>query len=54
MVVNYLDFVVKTIIPDCLVLLDSLTITDGVSWLGLIVAVTLLCIAIGSVLMRVS
>lgn len=53
MVVDYLDFVVKTIIPNCLMLFDSLIITEGVSWLGLTVAVTLLSIAIGSILMRV-
>lgn len=54
MVVQYLDFMVQELLPDFFSLLGSLMITNGVSWLGLCVAVILLCIVIGSVLMRVS
>lgn len=54
MIVKYLDYAVGTILPDLLVLLDSLMIVEGVSWLGLVVAVILLCIIIGSIVMRVS
>lgn len=54
MVVQYLDFILGDMLPEFIALLNSLMIAKGVSWLGLIVAVTLLCIVIGSVLMRVS
>lgn len=54
MVVEYLDFIVGTMLPGFVNLLNSLIIAPGVSWLGLCVAVILLCIVIGSVLMRVS
>lgn len=54
MVVDYLDFIVGELLPAFFQLLASLVITEGVSWLGLIIAVTLLCIVIGSILMRVS
>lgn len=54
MVVEYLDYIVQDLIPRILLLLDSLLIADGVSWLGFIIAVTLLCLVIGSILMRVS
>lgn len=54
MVVQYLDFIVKELLPDFFQLLGSLMVAPGVSWLGLCVAVILLCIVIGSVLMRVS
>lgn len=53
MIVEYLDYVVVHMLPDVFLLLDSLMIAPGVSWLGLIVAVTLLCIVIGSILMRI-
>lgn len=54
MVVEYLDFIVGELLPGFFQLLNSLMIVEGVSWLGLIIAVTLLCIVIGSILMRVS
>ena len=54
MVVEYLDYIVADLTEDFLLLVDSLMISDDVSWLGLIVAVTLLSIAIGSILMRVT
>lgn len=54
MVVAYLDYIVGELLPDVFDLLNSLMVTDGVSWLGLGIAVTLLCIVIGSILMRVS
>lgn len=54
MVVQYLDYIVDELIPGFIKLLGSLMIADGVSWLGLIVAVALFCIVIGSILMRVS
>lgn len=54
MIVEYLDFLTAEFLPEFFILLDSLTIADGVSWLGLTVGVSLLCIYIGSILMRVS
>lgn len=54
MVVEYLDYLLTQLLPKVFQLLDSLMITDGVSWLGLSIAVILLCTVIGSILMRVS
>lgn len=54
MVVDFLDYIVGDMLPDFFALLDSLMIAEGVSWLGLVVAVSLFCIVIGSILMRVS
>ena len=53
MVVEYLDYLVFTLLPKVYLMLDSLMIAPGVSWLGLLVAVTLLCIVIGSIIMRI-
>lgn len=54
MIVKYLDYLIGDMLPDVFRLLNSFMIADGVSWLGLVIAVTLLCVVIGSVLMRVS
>lgn len=54
MITQYLDYLIGDFMPQLFQLLDSLMITNGVSWLGLSIAVTLLCILIGSILMRVS
>lgn len=54
MIIQYLDYLIGDLMPKLFQLLDSLMITNGVSWLGLSIAVTLLCILIGSILMRVS
>ena len=54
MVVDFLDYMISSLMPRVFQLLDSLMITNGVSWLGFSIAVTLLCIVIGSILMRVS
>lgn len=54
MVVQYLDYLIRDLMPQVFQLLDSLTFAPGVSWLGLSIAVSLLCIVIGSILMRVS
>lgn len=54
MVVQYLDYLIRVLMPEVFQLLDSLILAPGVSWLGLSIAVTLLCIVIGSILMRVS
>ena len=54
MVVQYLDYLIRDLMPEVFQLLDSLILAPGVSWLGLSIAVTLLCIVIGSILMRVS
>lgn len=54
MVVEYLDYLISDLMPRVFLLLDSLMITNGVSWLGLSIAVILLCTVIGSILMRVS
>lgn len=54
MIVQYLDYLIGDMLPDVFRLLNSFMIADGVSWLGLVIAVTLLCVVIGSVLMRVS
>lgn len=53
MIVEYLDYMVESFMPQMFQFLSSLMVTDGVSWLGLSVCVTLLCIVIGSILMRV-
>lgn len=53
MVVDYIQYLLQTLMPNIFLLLDSFMIAEGVSWLGLIVAVTLLCYFIGSILMRV-
>lgn len=50
---NYLSFITSQLIPDLFTLLDSLAVASGVSWLGLVVGITLLCLLIGSVVMRV-
>lgn len=54
MIVQYLDFLAGELMVGILELFGSLMIANGVSILGLVVAVSLLCIVIGSVLMRVS
>lgn len=54
MIVQYLDYIVGELLPDVFDLLNSLMLANGVSWLGLSIAVTLLCVVIGSILMRVS
>lgn len=54
MVTQYLDFIIQDLFPRILLLLDSLLIAEGVTWLGFVVAVTLLCLIIGSILMRVT
>lgn len=54
MVIQYLDYLIGVLMPKVFQLLDSLLLAPGVSWLGLSIAVTLLCIVIGSILMRVS
>ena len=53
MVVRYLEFIGTQLFPAIYDLLNSLMIADGVSWLGLCVAVILLCIVIGAFLLRV-
>lgn len=54
MIVEYLDLFVFEFLPDFFLYLNSIMIAENVSFLGLIVAVTLLSVVIGSVLMRVS
>ena len=54
MIDRYLNYVITGFLPDMLAFLDSLIISEGVSWLGLSVAITLLCIVIGSIVMRVA
>ena len=54
MIFDFLDFMVGHMLPDFILLLNSLMIAPGVSWLGFIIAVTLLCVVIGSILLRVS
>lgn len=54
MIESYLDYILGQLLPKILQLLNSLMIANGVSWIGLILAVTMLCIVIGSILMRVS
>lgn len=53
MVVEYMDYLVEEFMLQLFQFLGSLMITDGVSWLGLCVCVTLLVTVIGSILMRV-
>lgn len=53
MIVSWLEYFIGDLIPDVFGLLNQLMIVDGVSWLGLGIAVTLLCVLIGSLLMRV-
>lgn len=53
MIKQYIDFFVGQLLPNLFLMLDSLMIAENVSFLGLVIAVILLCIVIGSVLMRV-
>ena len=53
MVMDYITFMLQNLMPDFFALLDSFYFTDGVSWMGLIVAVSLLGTLIGAVLLRV-
>lgn len=53
MIKQFMDYFIIQLFPAFFSFLDSLLIVNGVSLLGLIVAVTLLCIVIGAVLMRV-
>lgn len=54
MLVQYLDYLIGDLMPKVFQLLDSLMVAPGVSWLGLSIAIMLLCVVIGSILMRVS
>lgn len=54
MLIQYLDYLIGDLMPKVFQLLDSMILSPGVSWLGLSIAVSLLCIVIGSILMRVS
>lgn len=54
MIVQYLDYLIGELMPTVFRLLDSFILAPGVSWLGLSIAVTLMCVLIGSILMRVS
>lgn len=53
MIVEYMDYLVFDFLPDLFQFLNSLIIADNVSFLGLIVAITLLAVVIGAILMRV-
>ena len=53
-VVQYLDYLVFTLLPSFFNRLASLMIAPVVSFLGLLVAVGVLCIVIGAVIFRVS
>lgn len=52
-VVSYLDYLVFTVLPALFNRLASYMIAPGVSLLGFLVAVIILCVVIGSVVMRV-
>lgn len=54
MIVRYLNYLIGDLMPQVFKLLDTLMISPGVSWLGLSIAIILLCFVIGSILMRVS
>ena len=54
MIVQYLDYLIGDLMPKVFQLLESFILAPGVSWLGLSIAVILLCTVIGSILMRVS
>lgn len=53
-VVNYLDYLVFELVPQFFQQLSSMMIAPGVSLLGLILAVIVLVVVIGSVIFRVS
>ena len=52
-VVSYLDYLVFTFLPSLFNLLASYMIAPGVSLLGFLVAVAILCVVIGAVVLRV-
>lgn len=52
-VVSYLDYLVFTLLPAFFNRLAVYMVAPGVSFLGLSVAIIILCIVIGSVIMRV-
>lgn len=53
MIRQYMDFFITELLPELFSFLDTLMIANGVSFLGLTVAVVLLVVVIGAVLMRV-
>lgn len=52
-IVQGLNFLVDQLLPAFFVRFDSWMIADNVSVLGFSVAVTVLCVVVGSVIMRV-
>ena len=53
MVAEYLDWLINFYLPEFFLLLNALDIVPGVSLLGFIIAVTILCVVVGAILMRV-
>ena len=53
MIVDFMDYFVFNLLPALFQFLNSLMIANGVSFLGLTVAVILLGVVIGAILMRV-
>ena len=53
MIVQFMDYFVFNLLPSFFQFLNTLMIANGVSFLGLTVAVILLGVVIGAILMRV-
>lgn len=53
MVVKWLDWITREALPAFFSEINSWMIADGVSLLGFLIAVTILCIGIGAILFRV-
>lgn len=53
MIVKYIYYFLGEFLPALFQFLNSLMITDGVSFLQLCVVVILLCVVIGAILLRV-
>lgn len=53
MIKSYLDWITGTLLPTFFSYLNSLMIVPGVSLLGLVIAITIICIVVGAILFRV-
>lgn len=53
MIKNYLDWITGTLLPSFFNYLNGLMIVPGVSLLGFIVAIAIICIVVGAILFRV-
>lgn len=53
MIKNYLDWIINTMLPTLFSYLNSLIIVPGVSLLGFVISISIICIVVGAILFRV-